>query len=273
MLRHRLHTGKNAGFTLIELLVVIAIIAILAAILFPVFAQAREKARQTSCLSNMKQLGNAGMMYTQDYDECLVPSWIGNGPGWSGDGWPGDQRWTDILYPYVKSLDIYNCPSDDSAERYRLTPAGTRDGDPNYFNSMSVTGGSYGMNGSYWNGSGVAGVTATSPAYGVGRTPGIIKTMADMVAPAGTIHITEYEPYRQAPWNWSVPEVAFADANDPFAIVNNTLRPPMLAESIARHNQGMNCSFLDGHAKWMKLETIARRNNRNIMPFLTGEDD
>src|SRR5688572_20769118 len=76
---------ERAGFTLIELLVVIAIIAILAAILFPVFAQAREKARQTSCLSNMKQLGTSFMMYTQDYDERLPNSGLeagcGGGPG------------------------------------------------------------------------------------------------------------------------------------------------------------------------------------------------
>jgi len=84
------------GFTLIELLVVIAIIAILAAILFPVFARAREKARQTSCLSNMKQIGLAFMMYTQDYDETLPGisfSATGANPGavWPGTpsgGWP-----------------------------------------------------------------------------------------------------------------------------------------------------------------------------------------
>ena len=65
---------RRSGFTLIELLVVIAIIAILAAILFPVFAQAREKARAISCISNLKQIGTASMMYTQDYDETIVPA-------------------------------------------------------------------------------------------------------------------------------------------------------------------------------------------------------
>jgi prepilin-type N-terminal cleavage/methylation domain-containing protein/prepilin-type processing-associated H-X9-DG protein len=96
-------TRKQAGFTLIELLVVIAIIAILAAILFPVFASAREKARQTACTSNVKQLGLAIAQYEQDYDE-MVPS--GNNSWGSGYGWAGD------IYSYVKSAQVYVCPDD-----------------------------------------------------------------------------------------------------------------------------------------------------------------
>lgn len=92
------------GFTLIELLVVIAIIAILAAILFPVFARAREKARQSSCLSNVKQLVLGVMMYVQDYDEVL--------PGYQFRNCPtsGDQ-WHEILQPYLKNTNILVCPS------------------------------------------------------------------------------------------------------------------------------------------------------------------
>ena len=101
------------GFTLIELLVVIAIIAILAAILFPVFAQAREAARKTSCLSNAKQLGLGCAMYTQDYDETLVQGWNGSQPGVLRDNgavyrpWT---PWTKNIQPYVKNLDILMCP-------------------------------------------------------------------------------------------------------------------------------------------------------------------
>jgi prepilin-type N-terminal cleavage/methylation domain-containing protein len=91
------------GFTLIELLVVIAIIAILAAILFPVFARAREKARQTSCLSNLKQLGMGFMMYTQDYDECTPVAY-------SGINW-WDGSWRARIYPYVSNYQIFACPS------------------------------------------------------------------------------------------------------------------------------------------------------------------
>ncbi len=95
---------KKLGFTLIELLVVIAIISILAAILFPVFASAREKARQTACLSNLKQLGLAVTQYEQDYDEyppCGVNWYTPGGNGWAGQ-----------IYPYVKSTGVYMCPDD-----------------------------------------------------------------------------------------------------------------------------------------------------------------
>ncbi len=92
---------KQKAFTLIELLVVIAIIAILAAILFPVFAQAREKARQTSCLSNLKQIGLAQLMYVQDYDETFVTSWA--------KGFPGDANF--FVQPYMKNVQILLCPS------------------------------------------------------------------------------------------------------------------------------------------------------------------
>jgi len=103
---------KTKGFTLIELLVVIAIIAILAAILFPVFARAREQARKTSCLSNLKQLGLGFAMYTQDYDERLPGIWSGQ---WNLNSSPQAQmNWAPAIFPYTKNKQIYVCPSDSS---------------------------------------------------------------------------------------------------------------------------------------------------------------
>lgn len=104
---------KRTGFTLIELLVVIAIIAILAAILFPVFAQAREKARQTACLSNEKQIGLAMMQYVQDNDETW-PAQAKDAMALADSGIAGANpyNWRDSVYPYIKNLQIWLCPSD-----------------------------------------------------------------------------------------------------------------------------------------------------------------
>jgi len=96
------------GFTLIELLVVIAIIAILAAILFPVFAKAREKARQSSCLSNCKQMDLALLQYAQDFDERLTGTYVYE-MGWGNVNWLFS--WGALIYPYTKNAQLYACPS------------------------------------------------------------------------------------------------------------------------------------------------------------------
>src|SRR5690606_3137964 len=108
---HMKITRQN-GFTLIELLVVIAIISILAAILFPVFARAREQARRASCASNFKQLGMAMLQYTQDYDERFPPFSQGAGNvGFQGFNGADGARWGDVIYPYIKNTQIFDCPS------------------------------------------------------------------------------------------------------------------------------------------------------------------
>jgi prepilin-type N-terminal cleavage/methylation domain-containing protein len=113
--------GKaRQGFTLIEILVVIAIIAILAGILFPVFSQAKAKAQQTACQSNLKQLGNAMQIYIQDYDESFPPVYLDpasrvipdslqeDNPAWKG------LSWTERIYPYVKNEGVFKCPGDSA---------------------------------------------------------------------------------------------------------------------------------------------------------------
>jgi prepilin-type N-terminal cleavage/methylation domain-containing protein/prepilin-type processing-associated H-X9-DG protein len=104
--------GRLAGgFTLIELLVVIAIIAILASILFPVFARARENARRSSCLSNQKQIGLGFMQYVQDYDEKYPPQYTYVGPDTTRNI---NESWNSLLQPYIKSTQLFNCPSNDA---------------------------------------------------------------------------------------------------------------------------------------------------------------
>ncbi|HVK05206.1 MAG TPA: DUF1559 domain-containing protein [Armatimonadaceae bacterium] len=137
--------GNRSAFTLIELLVVIAIIAILAAILFPVFAQARQKARQAACLSNMKQIGLAVMQYAQDYDELFVPSETYP----TGSSAAGIMSWPTMLDPYVKSQDVFVCPGADEAPKSAdpdfVTPSSRR------FVGVTVTVGNSGGDGSTTN--------------------------------------------------------------------------------------------------------------------------
>jgi prepilin-type N-terminal cleavage/methylation domain-containing protein/prepilin-type processing-associated H-X9-DG protein len=114
---------SHYGFTLIELLVVIAIIAILAAILFPVFARAREKARQTSCLSNTKQMAEAFAMFAQDHNDQFPKAYFNDQPTSAPDdhaGWgmPWNTGWDGAIYPYLKNVQVLACPSDTIGRTY-----------------------------------------------------------------------------------------------------------------------------------------------------------
>jgi prepilin-type N-terminal cleavage/methylation domain-containing protein/prepilin-type processing-associated H-X9-DG protein len=131
------NVGKRTGFTLIELLVVIAIIAILAAILFPVFARARENARRASCQSNLKQIGLGILQYVQDYDERMPASSVSGSPTLE-TGQPASLQggnyihlWQHMIHPYIKSVQLFNCPS-YSAFTYTGTYTGSHPYGYNY---------------------------------------------------------------------------------------------------------------------------------------------
>jgi prepilin-type N-terminal cleavage/methylation domain-containing protein/prepilin-type processing-associated H-X9-DG protein len=248
---HRSARGQR-GFTLIELLVVIAIIAILAAILFPVFAQARDKARQSSCLSNMKQIGTATMMYTQDYDE-RYPNHIwnaanGGGPGLhplpDGRMYQGHVGWPLKFYPYIKNLAVYVCPSDGTRGRGENNSLYTDNGTANPYSS---TWGrpipmSYSANANIQ-------LRPTGP-VGLG----------EVSFPADTYWIGEdhYHPVGFDSNNtngvWGPNQFNRTRFNKPCPgiIVNGGVGIPVNSDGgqCVRHNGGSHMVYVDGHAKW-----------------------
>ena len=220
---------KLQGFTLIELLVVIAIIAILAAILFPVFAQARERARAISCLSNVKQVGLAFAMYVQDYDET-TPSLWGGSPGQTcqPDGTNCHQDWWTGLYPYVKNVPLFFCP-----DRNEGTPAdGNFDAYEAALNpTQRLIGYGYNWGPIQRRGGGLL-QAQTRTAAGQSVLPGI--SLAAIVAPAQMF--------------------AFGDTYDtPRETMDMTFLLctwPGTSNNSLRHTGGkFNIAFADGHAK------------------------
>ncbi len=260
-------TPRRNAFTLIELLVVIAIIAILAAILFPVFGRARENARRTSCLSNLKQMGLGIMQYSQDYDEINVKAWYGRGPDWSGFTYPGNQRWMDGIQPYVKSTQVFNCPSDAGLVPYRMTSPNATQSSPDFFDSVSNPG-SYGINATYWGDNGPDGAPTTHPSGAA---------LAEVAKPAETVMIADRRAYFVPPGGsgdgWGPAEIAWENKNAAGATFYPNLTPAMLSAMPARHLDGANVAFADGHAKWFRLENLARVNANGVRPLFTSEDD
>ena len=228
------HKSRNAkfrfGFTLIELLVVIAIIAILASILFPVFARARENARRASCQSNFKQIGLGIMMYVQDYDETYPLLWYGSGnpsvvqtesgtPGAEfeeGDGSAGVLghyiTWMDLIYPYTKSVQLFHCPSSVDAAYY-----------PDYV-----------LNGAYGG--------AYKSYYG---KPNGVTALAEINSPSTSVMIWE----TGADTNGVSYEGKYGYRGTSSSI------PRWPAEN-KQHLEGMNMTFGDGHVKWMSIDSI-----------------
>ncbi len=243
---------KRLAFTLIELLVVIAIIAILAAILFPVFAQAREKARQTQCVSNLKQIGTSLMMYTQDYDEKMPFNYQYH--------WSNGQRidgllewWQDLCRPYVKNEMVYQCPSASPHIGYTFwrTP-----GQPNPLIRDYIANASWGftnpnlpiINGiNYASGTGIGGCFTNNwnnDSYS-------IATFED---PAGTIAIFDGARSSEI-WRGAQTDAWF-NAGQGCSWVGGAPSTPLPncreGHTRKRHNDGYVAAYLDGHAKWVR---------------------
>ena len=257
---------RRGGFTLIELLVVIAIIAILAAILFPVFAQARDKARQSACLSNQKQVGLGLIQYAQDYDEALpfVNYFYDKNGTYLNNNGVLNTKWIDVIFPYVKSEPLYNCPSDGDNPQYvnvqrRVNPASGQK--PNY--------GSYVFSQAYYSGA-------------VGQGPSG-KTLADLQVPASTVLFGE-----AASPGGSV-DIYSQNEAKPFTIdplktprrLVNTYSSGVSAEGLIERHAGMTTvGWGDGHAKAVKLDELVKTHtvtrgatNYTVQYYFTVQDD
>lgn len=226
---------RQGAFTLIELLVVIAIIAILAAILFPVFGRARENARRSSCSSNLKQIGLGMLQYNQDYDEFTTPIRIdGGGAGRRG-------LWYTQFQPYVKSTQLFRCPSDAAADP---SPAA------NYWFPT----GTIPYRNSYVYSANMAAVN--NPTAG--------RALADFVAPAGTVAVTDGGTLPVAtepnPLKWAIkPEAYGLDDNasgvyPESQVVITTGDGVSWGGPAGRHLEMCNVLFMDGHVKSLRIE-------------------
>ncbi len=219
--------ARRPGFTLIELLVVIAIIAILAAILFPVFAQAREKARQTACMSNTRQFAMSTAMYVQDWEAHMFFSF--NRFGNRG------YRWMQMILPYMRTPAAYHCPT-----ATRRPPLNVEEQVYGY--NWQYLGNSRLLN---YGGRGLvpdSAITHPSLTIAFADSAGSLSAMGTPAEGHAGYSIDPPTPKPDPDWS------GYHDPDDP-AMVSN------------RHGGGANLAFCDGHAKWYHLDVIYRDNS------------
>lgn len=223
---------NKKGFTLIELLVVIAIIAILASILFPVFARARENARRASCQSNLKQIGLGIMQYTQDYDE-KYPLVIQAAAGTATPNHP--RGWADAIQPYLKSTQLFQCPSETGSPDIATTGAFIGQVDPNayqytdyWFNEILTEKSQaavVAVSLTVMNGDGTGGTSSSNTGVGAHRYDGCnVNSSTNCAAYNGT---------------------------------TDAYITGLSGGAHGRHLDGMNFAFADGHVKWYKGDKVA----------------
>jgi prepilin-type N-terminal cleavage/methylation domain-containing protein/prepilin-type processing-associated H-X9-DG protein len=290
------------GFTLIELLIVIAIIAILAAILVPVFVMVREDGRKAACISNMKQISAAVLMYAQDFDETMPGISYSNFPYSPSADDPvqpasitcDSPKWMDVIQPYVKNDAVFNCPSDTFSDmsgqlwdgtnynlagnkRFVHQPYGPRIfrerdcGDSDGRTNVGKRFGSYGMNNVYWQ-----------YAYWTGRpeqyqyTPPQARPLPDIVVPSDTILIAEMAGIGPSA---EFSRLNLTDDPQPDSAVDSFRLPILLNRRnrggiVGRHHRRANVIWCDGHVKSETLNHLSQtRLGTRLMFRFTNQDD
>ena len=247
--------ARKTGFTLIELLVVIAIIAILAAILFPAFARARENARRASCQSNMKQIGLGIKQCMQDYDEKF-PMAIAES---TTNQWDIATSWVISTQPYIKSYQLFQCPSEATRGNGSYTPAETFSGGGPSDNPKSAN--QYYTD--YYANDFVIRRNKGVPPISEAKVGFVSNTI---LLGDGSVNANGNQPGVGEPWftrKRADNTNNYGAANDPTQVAGGILGQ-------SRHLEGANYAFVDGHVKWLKSDKVLRGSDQGTTSYETG---